>query len=227
MEILCSGCQRKINIPDERVPKGKRFTIACPKCKSKITVDPDEQPTPDEEAPAAAPPRQNKPEQPPENDDSPAGPPEDPFEFLEEGAKTAIVCESDPALRGQVRKVVEEMEYHVLESLSPRDSLKQMRFRDFTLVVINERFGTRDPDMNHVLKYLAQLPMINRRNSFVVLLTDRFRSRDNMMAFNKSVNLIMNVSEMEYFAKYLEISLNEHEIFYRVFKEAFGEIKGV
>ncbi|MFP4308127.1 MAG: hypothetical protein ACLFQQ_12995 [Desulfococcaceae bacterium] len=209
MDVQCAGCRRKINIPDERVPKGKRFTIACPKCKAKITVDPPES------APSAPPP------------ESPAGPPQDPFEFLEEGAKTAIICESDPELRARVRKTIEEMEYHVLESLSPRDSLKQMRFRDFTLVVINERFGARDPDMNHVLKYLAQLPMINRRNSFVVLLSDRFRSRDNMMAFNKSVNLVMNTEDMEYFPKYLEMGLNEHEIFYRVFREAFKEIKGV
>jgi hypothetical protein len=220
MEVQCSGCQRKINIPEDRVPKGKRFNIACPKCKAKITVDPSEAaaPAPPPEAAAPSPAAEN---------DAGAGPPQDPFEFLEEGAKTAIVCESDPELRARIKKTVEEMDYHVLESLSPRDSLKQMRFRDFTLVVLNERFGTRDPDMNHVLKYLAQLPMINRRNSFVVLLTDRFRSRDNMMAFNKSVNLIMNVSEMEYFPKYLEMGLTENDMFYRVFLDAFKEIKGV
>lgn len=219
MDVQCTGCQRKINIPDDRVPKGKRFTIACPKCKAKITVDP-------AESASSAPPPESPAAPPPEND-SAGGPPQDPFEFLEEGAKTAILCESDPELRARVRKTIEEMDYHVLESLSPRDSLKQMRFRDFTLVVLNERFGTRDPDMNHVLKYLAQLPMTNRRNSFVVLFTDRFRSRDNMMAFNKSVNLVMNTEDMEFFSNYLEMGLNEHEIFYRVFREAFKEIKGV
>jgi hypothetical protein len=224
MEVQCSGCQRKINIPDDRVPKGKRFTIACPKCKEKITVDPAEASAPaPEEKPAPADGANGAPPEP----DAAGGPPKDPFEFLEEGAKTAIICESDPETRGRVRAVVEELEYHALESLSPRDALKQMRFRDFTLVVINERFGTRDPDMNHVLKYLSQMPMRNRRNSFVVLLSDRFRSRDNMMAFNKSVNLILNLKDLDSFGKFLEISLNEHEIFYRVFKEAFAEIKGV
>ena len=221
MEVQCPDCRRKIKIPDERVPKGKRFAIACPHCKSKIAVDPSEEnpPDPRPESPPAP--------SPPADSEAAAGPPEDPFELLEEGAKTAIVCQTDPELRGRIRKVIESMEYHVLESISPRDALKQMRFRDFTLVAIDERFGTRDPDMNHVLKYLAQLPMINRRNSFVVLFSERFRSRDNMMAFNKSVNLIMNLSDMDHFATYLEISLNEHEIFYRVFKDAFAEIKGV
>ena len=220
MEVQCTGCRRKISIPEDRVPKGKRFAIACPNCKAKITIDPAESSAP---APSPEP---AAPSPPPENDAA-AGPPRDPFEFLKEDAKTAIICESDPELRARVKKTAEEMEYHVLESLSPRDSLKQMRFRDFTLVVLNERFGARDPDMNHVLKYLAQLPMTNRRNSFVVLLTDRFRSRDNMMAFNKSVNLVMNVSEMDHFPKYLEMGLNEHEIFYRVFLDAFKDIKGV
>lgn len=224
MEVQCSGCQRKIHIPDDRVPKGKRFTIACPKCKEKITVDPTEASAPPPEA--KSPPNNGANGAPPEPDAA-AGPPKDPFELLEEGAKTAIICETDPEIRGKLRTVVEDLGYHTLESLSPRDSLKQMRFRDFTLVVINERFGTRDPDMNHVLKYLSQMPMNNRRNSFVVLLSDRFRSRDNMMAFNKSVNLILNLKDLDDFGKFLEISLNEHEIFYRVFKEAFAEIKGV
>ena len=43
MQIICAGCDRPINIPDEKLPKGKAFMVTCPACKTKVRVDP--QPT--------------------------------------------------------------------------------------------------------------------------------------------------------------------------------------
>lgn len=38
MDITCSSCKKKINVPDEKVPKGQTFSFNCPSCKNKITV---------------------------------------------------------------------------------------------------------------------------------------------------------------------------------------------
>ena len=235
MDIVCNKCDNTIKIPDNKVPKGKAFNIACPKCKNKISVSGTEKKPPQkaepEKAKAEKPKTEKhappKPEKMPETQDDNGGISEDPFEFLEEGAKTAMLCEPDSGLRANIKEVVEKMEYHILESSSPRDTLKQMRFRDFNLVILNELFGTRDPEMNHVLKYLSQLTMLNRRNIFVLLISERLKTGDSMMALNKSVNLIINVKDMDRFAKLLEIALTENEKFYRTFKEAFVKIKGV
>ena len=31
MEVVCEKCKAKLNIPDEKIPKGKRTIISCPK----------------------------------------------------------------------------------------------------------------------------------------------------------------------------------------------------
>ena len=100
------------------------------------------------------------------------------------------------------------------------EALKQMRFHNFNLVLLNERFGTSNPDENHVRKYLDRLAMESRRNIFVVLLTGRFRTNDNMVAFNKSVNLIINGKDLGQFRKVLAAAISEHATFYRIFKES-------
>ena len=42
---------------------------------------------------------------------------------------------------------------------------------------------------------------------------------DNMMAFNKSVNIIINYSNIKDFDKILRRGLTDNDMFYRVYKE--------
>lgn len=236
MKITCDNCQKKINIPDDKIPEGKSFSIGCPNCKNKVSVpSPAQSGSPKKEPKAPgkkAPGKKARPPEPsagPGSDESPGdnGAPTNPFEFLEAGAKTAVICEPDPDTRARIRQVVEEMDYHILESNNARDTLKQMRFHDFDLVVLNEMFDTRDPEMNHVLKYLSQLNMTSRRKMFLVLLSSGLRSMDKMQAFNKSVNLIINLGDMGKFDKILKAGIADHDNFYRVYKELFVKIKGL
>jgi len=223
MDVACEKCQGKFKIPDEKVPKGRAFSLTCPKCNNKILFDarPDtlssSQETP---APFAT----------PESDlgkiifDEIASASYDasdkPFDFVEEGVETALLCESDPAIRAKIKKALDNMGYNTTEPESPKDVLKQMRFHVFDVVVVNERFGTPNPDMNNILKYLERLAMSTRRNIFVALVTDRFRTMDNMMEFNKSVNLIVNLKNIDEIEKILRKGVADNVAFYRVFKES-------
>jgi flagellar motor component MotA len=112
------------------------------------------------------------------------------------------------------------MNYHITTPELPKDALKQMRFHVFDMIVLNERFGAQDPEMNSVLKYLDRLSMSIRRNIFVTLITDRFRTMDNMAAFSKSVNLIVNLKNIDEIEKVLRRGVADHEAFYSVFKRA-------
>jgi len=112
------------------------------------------------------------------------------------------------------------MEYNVVEAINARDALTKMRFHIFNLVVINETFDMSNIDNNSILIYLARLNMVIRRNIFVVLLSNQYRTMDKMMAFNKSVNLIINLENIDDADRILSRSIAENEIFYRVFKEA-------
>ena len=66
--------------------------------------------------------------------------------------------------------------------------------------------------------------MTVRRNMFIALISDRFRTMDNMMALNKSANLIVNVKNVEDIGKILSRGITDNEYFYRVYKGTLKEV---
>lgn len=147
-----------------------------------------------------------------------------PFDFIEEGAETVLICEPDPAAREKISAAMKTMGYHITEAKNTRDALKKSRFHVYTVVLLNELFDTTNPDANDVMTYLGALPMVTRRQMFVVLITDRFRTMDNMAAFNKSVDLVINLKNMDDFSTILKKGVADHRAFYQVFKETLKKM---
>jgi len=223
MKVSCENCRSKFNIPDEKVPKGQIFSLSCPKCNTKVVVDirsntPSSSDQVSESSDISNPEKGKTIIDEVEADTYDAS--DKPFDFLEEGVETALLCEPDPAIQAKIKTALFNMEYHITAPKLAKDALKQMRFHVFDMVVLNERFGTKNPDMNPVLNYLNRLNMSIRRNMFVTLITDRFRTMDNMAAFNKSVNLIVNLKNIDDIEKILRRGISDHDAFYRVFKRA-------
>mgnify|MGYP000270054747 CR=1 FL=1 len=223
MNVVCEKCQGKFQIPDEQLPKGQVFSVICPKCSNKVSVDTriDIALSAKE---TAAPSAKLKPipnktiiE---EVDSSAYDASEKPFDFVEEGVETALLCEPDPTIRSKIITALYNMGYHTTAPQTYKDTLKQMRFHVFDMIVLNEWFGTQNPDMNNVLKYLDRLNMSIRRNIFVALVTKRFRTMDNMAAFNQSVNLVINLKNIDEIEKILKRCVADYEDFYRVYKRA-------
>ncbi len=217
MEIACTDCQAKFKVPDEKLPQGQILSIACPKCKSKISID-------TRSKTSQAPPKPSA-----EKtliDEVASGTydaSEKPFDFVEEGAKTALLCEPDSGNRKKIEAILKQNGFHTTEPTSAMEALKQMRFHVFDVIVINELFDTQKPQDNHVLQYLDHLTMGVRRNIFAVLLTQTHRTNDNMVAFHKSVNLVVNLKNLNEFKTILTRGLADYEIFYRIFKESLAK----
>lgn len=223
MDVVCEKCRSKFQIPDKKLPKGQVFSVICPKCTNKVSVDTRfDIPLSTKETPApSAEPKPGLNRTIIEEVDSSAyDASEKPFDFVEEGVETALLCEPEPAIRAKITTALYNMGYHTTAPQSHKDTLKQMRFHVFDMVVLNERFGTMDPDMNSVLNYLDRLNMSIRRNIFLTLITNRFRTMDNMAAFNKSVNLIVNLKNINEIEKILRRGVADNKAFYRVFKES-------
>lgn len=223
MKISCENCRSKFNIPDEKVPKGQIFSLSCPQCNTKVVVDTrSNTPSSLDQVSTSFDESILKKKQTiiDEVDADTYDASDKPFDFVEEGVETALLCEPDPAVQAEIKTALFNMEYHITAPKLAKDALKQMRFHIFDMVVINERFGTQNPDMNPVLNYLNRLNMSIRRNMFVTLITNRFRTMDNMAAFNKSVNLIVNLKNIDEIEKILKRGISDHDAFYRVFKRA-------
>jgi predicted Zn finger-like uncharacterized protein len=211
MNIICNNCQSKFKIPDHKIPAGTRATVACPKCKSKISLGA-------QSGKAAG--RVSYVDDSSTNGYNAA---EKPFDFIEEEGLTALICESNPLVRKTICDALELLEYQITEAESTRDALKRMRYHNYDLFVINENFDTENPESNGILLYLERLSMSVRRNMFVALISTRFRTMDNMMALNKSANLIINIKNIEDIGKILSRGITDNEYFYRVFKATLKE----
>ena len=131
-----------------------------------------------------------------------------------------MLCEQNPIGRKTIESALSIMDYQVTIAESARDGLKRMRYHVYDLIVVDENFDTKNPDANGVLIYLERLPMSIRRNIFVAMVSNRYRTMDNMMAFQASVNLIINIKNIEDIGKIIGRSITDTELFYRVYKES-------
>ncbi len=204
MEIICDKCSSRFRIADNKLPANKAATLPCPKCRNKITVAPGKHKDPALDAGFVT-------------DSYDAS--EKPFDFVEEEGKTALVCESSPAILKKIVDTLNLMEYHITVSESSRDALKKMRYHVYDLIIVNEAYGCDGPDSNMIMLYLERLNMSTRRNIFVAMISESFRTMDQMMAFRYSVNIIINTKNIDDFGKIVGRGLTDYELFYRVFNE--------
>ncbi|MCX5819167.1 MAG: hypothetical protein NT047_04575 [Deltaproteobacteria bacterium] len=147
-----------------------------------------------------------------------------PFDFVEEGGATALVCETDPAVREKISGGLKELGYQITVPVSAKDALKAMRFHVFDVVVLNELFDTANPETNDLLQYLENLNMTMRRRIFVALVSEKYRTMDNMAAFNRSVNIVINLKSIGDAGKIVKQGVADNRAFYHVFQETLQKM---
>lgn len=222
MDITCDKCNSKFRVSDDKIPAELKF-ITCPKCKNKIPINT----TVKAEDNTLE--QRNQPVFHSKNEDlsfdevatsDSYDAADKPFDFIEEEGKTALVCESDQELKKIIMEALNLMEYTITVAKNGRDVMKKMRYHIYDVIVLNEKFDNSNPDANPIMINIERLPISTRRNIFVALLSDRFRTMDNMTAFQKSVNIIINLTNIEDFGKILGRGLTDHNFFYKVFRDA-------
>ena len=218
MDITCTHCGAKLKVADGRLPLDRPATLKCGKCQGKIEVDARKGEAKDFQSGGDGLNAMVH-----EVESKAYDPSDKPFDYLLKGEKTALICEQNPKTKETITTALKEMGYRVAEATTARNALKYMRFQTYDMVVVNESFEARSADTNHVLQYLAQLPINVRRHIFVGLVGNGFKTMDNMMAFNKSVNLVVNLQDIPEIEKILLGALADHENFYQVFWESMEQ----
>jgi CheY-like chemotaxis protein len=208
MTVTCPSCNTSLTIPDERLPKGKVLTAACPRCKGQIVIDtsgPAPAPEPAGGASAAT---------------APAPRPEAPAAYAEQAQARALVCVAAPAERDQVLAALKREGYAAHAAADAADAIEQLRFTSYALVILREGFGSAAGDGNPVLEHLAEMGMATRRLMHVVLVSPDVRSHDASSAFARSVDLLLHTNDVPHLAEALKRSRAEAEQAYRVFLES-------
>ena len=211
MQVTCNACQRSMNIPDEKLPKDQAFSITCPGCKNQIKIDQHlktkDTPPKQEEALDTAGMVVNQEEF--EDDEE--------LVIYDEDDQLALIL--DEKNQSAWTKVLESRGYKIQYAKSLEHAVHKMKFTHFHFIALHENYGNQDLDNNPVYKTLIEMPMVIRRNIFVALMGKNFKTLKNMQAFHKSVNVVINESDIEKLEDVLKKSIFEIEIFYKVFKE--------
>ena len=218
MQVTCNACQRSMNIPDEKLPKDQAFSITCPGCKTKIKVD--QHLKPKESEPASPPVLEEKEET---VDTASMVVSQEEFEddedlvIYDENDQLALILDDNN--KDVWTKALEEKEFKIQYARSPEHAVHKMKFTHFHFVALNENFGNVALDENPFYQTLIEMPMVTRRNIFFALVGTNFKSLNNMQAFQKSTNVVINEKDLDKLGDILKKSISENEIFYKVYKE--------
>jgi hypothetical protein len=211
-----------MNIPDEKLPKGHAFSITCPKCKKKIKVN--QHLKPKESEPVSLPPEKKE-----ETVDT-ASIVINPEEFgndedlviYDENDQIALVLDDNN--KDVWTKALEAKRFKIQYAKSPEYAVHKMKFTHFHFVALNENFGNVALDESPIYQTVIEMPMVTRRNIFFALVGANFKSLNNMQAYQKSANVVINEKDLGKLEDILKKSISENEIFYKVYKETLNAV---
>jgi len=140
-------------------------------------------------------------------------------EEYEEELRSALVCEDNAELKSAVSAALEGLKYSMQFATSADDAFEKLRFNQYNLIVLNESFGG-NTENNAVYSFLTTMPMSTRRHIFLALMGKNFKTADNMTAFTKSANIVVNEQDLPDLKAILKKSVADNDQFYKVFRES-------
>ncbi|MBW2028268.1 MAG: zinc-ribbon domain-containing protein [Deltaproteobacteria bacterium] len=236
MEITCTQCNSTFNVPDEKLPKGQKVRIGCPRCKNKIVIDvPEAVKEVGDRSGGQGLSGNGAPEGRLE-ESATSGAAEDEgygyeeyaedkdLDFFEADAKLALVMTDVTEHNEKIGKAIERLGYRFISSPGTRDAIGKMRFHHFDVVVLEDGFDGHDLKNSPVINYLNRLSMSVRRKIFLALVSDDFKTLDDMMAYALSANVVINTKDVDRIQAILRKAISDHEKFYKVFMDILAEV---
>lgn len=210
MHVTCKACGATLNIPDEKLPSQHAVSITCPRCKGKIRIDPRES-------------DKSRVFEKVEKADLEHEEDTGPLDLFEEGTRLALVLDGDEGNVAEISAALEEFSYKPVLPTSIGEAMSKLRLHHFDLIIISDGFDGQDLTNNPIIHYLDHLSMSIRRKIFLVLLSDKFKTMDDMMAFARSTNIVVNPDDLSNLPLLLKRGISDNEKLYKVFMDTLKE----
>ena len=146
-------------------------------------------------------------------------------DIIEEGDLSALVCVDDPALQSGVFDQLTQLGFGIHTALHGEDVARKLRGRVYDMVLVSERFANCDLPTNSALLEIAQMPLENRRETFVVLLGPGMNTRSEMQAWLFSVDLVIRQDEVFNLKTIAGRGIVRQEEFYTVFNSVLKAVR--
>lgn len=144
-------------------------------------------------------------------------------EEYEQEVRSALVCEDNDAFRSDIIAALEGLKYNVRSAAGVEDTFDKLRFNEYGLIVLNEKFGGNTPETGALCNSLQMMPMSTRRKTFLVMTGKEFRTADNMTALSRSVNLVVNEKDIADLKSIMRKAIADNELFYKTFRASLAK----
>ena len=90
--------------------------------------------------------------------------------------------------------------------------------------MVADGFDGQEVAKSPILNYLNRVSMSVRRRIFLALLSDKFKTMDNMMALALSANVVISIKDTEKLVPILKKAISDNDKFYKVFMDTMTEV---
>jgi len=208
MYISCPACNKRLQIPDNKLPTDRAVRITCPSCQQPFSHDPRaHRPGSGPAAETALAPQMVAPAMPQRNG------------VAELNAMQALICLDSPEHQQACQQTLQVLGYTADVMPNQFKALEYLREVPYRLFVLDAAFDGTSLDTNLVLTFLRERPLDQRRYQFVALCAPELVTADAITAYSQSVNLVINHADIPNGGAMLGQHLAEHELLYRTFRE--------
>jgi hypothetical protein len=139
--------------------------------------------------------------------------------FITAADKPALIAFSTPEWLEAAKTALKELGYKVHTAATHSDFLVRFSQIRYQVVIVEELFGANSLDENSTLKALQNMPMNLRRHATIILLGNSFQTFAPMEAFQHSVHVVINSSEMFMLKQLVEKAVAENTLFLQSYRE--------
>jgi CheY-like chemotaxis protein len=138
--------------------------------------------------------------------------------------RLVLVCVDDVSRQSVIKAALDQLGFTMYAAKSAEEAIERLRRDPFEVAIVDEQFQGSSPLDNEVLQALVAMPMSMRRYMFVAVLGRTYKTFDNMLAFSRSVNVVVNLNDLPHLPAILRKGITENNEFYRSFREMLAEV---
>lgn len=147
--------------------------------------------------------------------------------FFDAGDNTALVCVDHQQYQKLVVPQLIDLNYKVHLGLFEEDVVLKLETYNYNVVIIYEDFKNSTLQTNPILRHMIKRAGTQRRQHFVVLLSQRFATNDAMSAFVQSVDQIINVTDLANFKPVLRRGVAQYRELYQSFHDGMKTVQSM
>jgi CheY-like chemotaxis protein len=138
--------------------------------------------------------------------------------------RVVLVCEDSAERQAVIKAALDQLGFTMFAAKTSEEATEHLRRVAPEVVIVDEQFQGGSALDNEVLQMLQAMPMSSRRYMFVALLGRQYKTFDNMMAFARSVNAVVNLNDLPHLPAILRKGITDNTEFYRIFHEMLSEV---